>query len=59
MRANARRRAGEVEGGAVSRDERVAPRASIEAAAEMEGGTARSEAGPDRGNVARALRIAE
>ena len=59
MRTKDLQRAGEVEGGAVSRDERVAPRAYMKAAAEMEGGTARSEAGPDRGNVAGALKVAE
>jgi phosphoribosylformylglycinamidine synthase len=49
---------GEVEGGAVSRDERVAPSANIEQAVQWVGGTARSEAGPDRGNVADAGREA-
>jgi phosphoribosylformylglycinamidine (FGAM) synthase-like enzyme len=51
-----RRGGGEVEGGARSLDERVAPRADIEGQDDKEGGTARREAGPDRGNVAAASR---
>jgi phosphoribosylformylglycinamidine synthase len=43
--------AAEVEGGATSPDERVAPRAYIEGQDDKEGGTARRESGPDRGNV--------
>jgi hypothetical protein len=43
----------------MSRDERVAPRANITASDVMEGGTARSEAGPDRGNVARPRRVSQ
>jgi len=49
-----RRGGGEVEGGGKPIDERVAPRAHIEGAEDQEGGTARREAAPDRGNVAAA-----
>ncbi len=45
-------RGGEVEGGARPIDERGAPRAYAETTDEKEGGAARREAGPDRGNVA-------
>jgi phosphoribosylformylglycinamidine synthase len=44
----------EVEGGAASPDERVAPRAYREGHADMEGGTARRESSSDRGNVGNA-----
>jgi phosphoribosylformylglycinamidine (FGAM) synthase-like enzyme len=49
--AAAPRAAAEVEGGDGSRDERGAPRAYIEGRDDKEGGAARSEAVPDRGNV--------
>src|SRR5688572_6535846 len=49
--AAAPRAAAEVEGGERSRDERGAPRAHIEGQDDKEGGAARSEAVPDRGNV--------
>ena len=48
---SANRGAAEVEGGDRSRDERGAPRAYIEGEDDKEGGAARSEAVPDRGNV--------
>jgi phosphoribosylformylglycinamidine synthase subunit PurL len=51
--------AAEVEGGATSPDERGAPRAYIEGAADKEGGAARRESGPDRGNVGSAASRAD
>jgi phosphoribosylformylglycinamidine synthase len=48
------RSGGEVEGGARPIDERGAPRANPETMDDNEGGAARREAGPDRGNVAAA-----
>ncbi len=50
------RSGGEVEGRARPIDERGAPRAYAETTDDKEGGAARREAGPDRGNVAAASR---
>jgi phosphoribosylformylglycinamidine synthase len=50
--------AAEVEGGATSPDERGAPRAYIEGQDDKEGGAARRESGPDRGNVGSAASVA-